>query len=291
MIDRVSPGQGINLSASRENRIAAAVEFVERLQREPMNLPKSKALESNYTLAKNSSATDIPMFGVVEAIESLFVPTDNLPQFQQGHPLKVNAPTSSAAGRFGIALEPIAAGKFGRVQFDGLVVCQVDITDPALTTAGEIVGDATKLRTSASGSARIITREAGSSGTKWALVHLGTGGGGDAESLFLVDPANTSLVGGSDPPQWYYHLLPGEINVATGVVTAISGGSAVKAWNLYEDQTNWGHGQPITLTNGATITPSKVLGPVRAKSTGQSNGGFQVWTFDLPCPADAGCGT
>ena len=286
---RVTPGEPWKPSASRENRVADAVEAIERIQRRLTGGSLTLAFDSNSTIAKNTDSTDIPMFGVVEVTGTVFVPSENVPGFQSQPAVTVRVPTSSTAGRFGIALEPIAAGSLGRVAFDGLVVAQVEITDPAVTFAREKVGSATELETSTTGTARIIARESASSGTVWALLQLGPGGGSGGDQLFLVDPTNTTSVGGSSPPQWYYHLLPAEINAATGVLTAISGATAAKGWNLWEDQDNYGHGQPLTTSSGATITPSKVLGPVHAKPTGLTNGGYDIYTFDVPCPADSEC--
>lgn len=286
-MERFSQGQPVRPSASRENRVSAGIEVIETMKRRLAGGGSSAPIDSNTLLAKNAGGDDVPMFGVVEIFDTLFVPSDNVVGFQNNRAVQVRVPTSATAGKFGIALEPIAAGKFGQVAVDGIAVAQVNITDPSGFVVGEVDGETNFLVTNASGTARILAREAGSSGVVWAIIQLGVAASSGAVERFLVDDTATTPVGGASPPQWDYSLLPSSIN-SSRVVSA-TGGAAVIGWNLYEDQANWGHGQSLALANGATITPSPVTGPVWAKWTGLTSGGTKIYEFDVACPTDVGC--
>lgn len=287
-MERFSQGQPVRPSASRENRVSAGIEVIETMKRRLAGGGSSAPIDSNTLLAKNAGGDDVPMFGVVEIFDTLFVPSDNVVGFQNNRVVQVRVPTSATAGKFGIALEPIAAGKFGQVAVDGIAVAQVNITDPSGFVVGEVDGETNFLVTNASGTARILAREAGSSGVVWAIIQLGVAASSGAVERMLIDDTATTLVGGSSPSQWTYSLQPSEID-ASRVVTATVGVDPVIGWNLYEDQTNWGHGQALTLANGATLTPSPVTGPVWARWTGLSIDGVKVYEFDKACPTDVGC--
>ena len=285
---RVSQGQPFRPSASVFNRTSAAVEEIERIA---LAIRRGKAggiRDRDMVIAKNGSGTDIPLFGVVGPTATLFTPSEALIAFQNDRAITIGVPAAATFGRFGIAIEPIAAGKLGRVVFSGMIVCQVEITDQNASEVAEIVGDVSKLRTAAHGTGRIIARESGTSGTKWALVQLGVG----REPGIRWKPTSTSLVGGSDPPKYKY-TLKRVVTAADGTISLPTGTEQVYAWNDWEDQANPWHGQSDTPGADTTITVAgPVQGPVRADFAGVFDGdGTPIYRFDAPNPMESACGS
>lgn len=283
---RVSQGQPFRPSASAMNRTAAAVEEIERIAGR-LGIGSAALRRNRDTiLAKNDSVTDIPMFGVVSPKATLFVPSENLGGFQNDRAIKIGVPSATTLGLFGIALEPIAEGRIGRVVFSGLVVVQVEITDPDAIEVAEVVGEVDRLVTAAHGTARIIAREAGDSGTVWALVQLGVG----RQVGIRWVPQSSSLVGGSDPAKYKYTLKRATSN-AFGTVAVASTAEVVYAYNDYEDQDNWGHGQSLAPGGATALTPGPVLGPVQATFADayDSDDGTPIYRFDAPCPMTSAC--
>lgn len=285
---RVAPGQPFRPSASAMNRTAAVVEDVEAWKR-TLGLGNLPAFSPPVIIdVKNGSGTDIPLYGIVEPSGCVFVPTDNLVSFQNRPAVVGAVPTAACMGRFGVALTPIAAGRVGQVLFSGLTVCQVDITDRNVNEVAEIVGDVSKLRTAAHGTGRIIARESGTSGTKWALVQLGVG----REPGIRWKPTSTTLVGGSDPPKYKY-TLKRVVTAADGTISLPTGTEQVYGWNDWEDQANPWHGQSDTPGADTTITVAgPVQGPVRADFAGVFDGdGTPIYRFDAPNPMESACGS
>jgi len=92
--------------------------------------------------------------------------------------------TAPAGGEsdFAITLEPIGDAAIGRARNMGLAWVKVDITVAAHRFASPKAGDTDKLLSGATGTARMLWQESGT-GTKWALVRLGTA---DSGGTFLA---------------------------------------------------------------------------------------------------------
>jgi hypothetical protein len=81
-------------------------------------------------------------------------------------------PTSADAAKFVILQSDAAADEVVEAVADGLCWCQVEIADPDHTRASAKDGSCAALISAKDGSATIEWREAGTSGTVWALVRL-----------------------------------------------------------------------------------------------------------------------
>ena len=119
---------------------------------------------------RNETGQDVPRFGVIGLYQSVFDPAQNLPNFQNTPVLRGVLPLPGKA--FGIADEPIAQGAIGSVVVAGCVICQVSVFDPdpdeavyAEPTQNNVVA----LRTYPGGTLRLIWREPGDTGDKWAV--------------------------------------------------------------------------------------------------------------------------
>ncbi|MCX7806289.1 MAG: hypothetical protein N3A38_14040 [Planctomycetota bacterium] len=83
---------------------------------------------------------------------------------------------SGAPTILGLLMEPIPAGKIGRVRIGGLSPARVYVTDEDHQFAAPVEGSPNYLLSAATGPFRIVHKESGT-GTKWAIVQLSAPGG------------------------------------------------------------------------------------------------------------------
>lgn len=280
---KVKPGDGINgLSAGDWNAFIDTARDVQRLRRVGAVPPPSERQQT--VKVRNIAASDIDMGGIVSLDAPIFGPSDNLAEFRHRFSFDASIPSAATKGRIGVAVEPIAQGRIGRVLTSGLAVCRVDVTDPTADYASESAGVHDRLLTSANGHARIVWRESGDSGLKWAIVWLSMVAPRIARPTHRIT-GSTVVISGSTP-QWRY-TIQAISGFAAGSWT--SSGPSLFAYNFAEDQTNYQHGQALVLGTGATLTPVAVQGPVIAHPTGLFEGPDEIYAFDMMNPMTAVC--
>jgi hypothetical protein len=121
----------------------------------------------------------------------LISPTDNEPEFLSRVALEVTLPSwPDDAGRFVILAEPLAAGEIGRAWASGVCQAWIDVTDEGHRFA-DIDDGSSVLVSRGTGAASILWKESGT-GTKWAIVRLGTCAG---------TASNPKILGPEDPDQ------------------------------------------------------------------------------------------
>ncbi len=134
----------------------------------------------------NDSGEDRNEFEILGIDEVLVKPENGLAEFLYSTPTFVGKTPSWSednpdnwthhVGRWAVLLEPIACGKIGKVRWHGVVPVTLEVITE-FDQRAEILdgdGDATKLRSGALGSARILWKESGT-GDKRALVSFGDG--------------------------------------------------------------------------------------------------------------------
>jgi hypothetical protein len=130
-------------------------------------------------LAQNSTTGTVNRWGVLSVAGVVFTPSgatgNATQQFQDQPVLSGGLPTGGSA--FVVAVEPIAAGKIGRVAVAGVVQAKINITDASHTFAAAKDGDLTQLASATSGEAQILWKESGTGTGKWAIVRFGGSGG------------------------------------------------------------------------------------------------------------------
>jgi hypothetical protein len=130
-------------------------------------------------LARNSTTGTVNRWGVLSVAGVVFTPSgatgSATQQFQDQPVLSGGLPTGGSS--FVVAVEPIAAGKIGRVAVAGVVQAKIDITDASHTFAAAKDGDLTQLASATSGEAQILWKESGTGTGKWAIVRFGGSGG------------------------------------------------------------------------------------------------------------------
>lgn len=176
---RIEPGQPLKtaISASAWNRAQDAADIV--LGQRPGFAAESEAASTTpYTavVVKNTTANDLPRWGVL-GITGIDVAPSAGPQFEAMPVLSGGVPTATTNEAFGIAVEPIRAGGYGRFAVAGVVQTRLEVISGSAGAAGPKAGSVAELQTGGFGAA-VLWRESGTGANKWALVRLGGGGGG-----------------------------------------------------------------------------------------------------------------
>jgi hypothetical protein len=130
-------------------------------------------------LAQNSTTGTVSRWGVLSVAGVVFTPSgatgSATQQFQDQPVLSGGLPTGGSS--FVVAVEPIAAGKIGRVAVAGVVQAKINVVSESDTFATAKDGDLTQLTSSSSGEAQILWKEPGTGASKWAIVRFGGSGG------------------------------------------------------------------------------------------------------------------
>ena len=183
----VIPGQRLQIAASQINALNA-------MMRGPSGFGDSAAEfgSAPYIMvyATNSTSATLARWGIL-AITGVAIAPQNTPggetaQFEQ-MPVLTGGTPSATTTAWCVAVEPIPAGKIGRVAVAGVVQCKVQVV------RGEdkfvACKDSTEeLLTSRYGDGFIIWKEPGTGAGKWALVRLASPG---MQSLKLGKIAST----------------------------------------------------------------------------------------------------
>jgi hypothetical protein len=287
MIRPRGPGDPMTIRASEWRSIASACEFTEAARRSgrPDGVP-SVARTSSTLRVRNSSGADLSIGHVVSIEAPLFTSADNLEGFKRQLAMVASAPSASSRGRIAIATEPIADGAIGRVIVSGIAVARLDVVDRNAWAAAPIVGETDRLQLVSRGPVEVLHRNAGDSGTVWAVIRIGAS---VTAAEWMV--ASAALIAGSSPSRWKYTIQRGTRNATTGEVTVEATGEVAYAYNDWENPTGWGHGQSLSPAGGMTLTPLPVEGPVPATFTGLYDpvDGKAIYRFDVACPMTSAC--
>lgn len=178
-LTNVRQGDKLRIPAATWNELLAVAQ-AERDREQSINDMLARALPAFGVLkVKNNSGSNAPRFGILGLETPIITPTANLDEFKQRLQMLGTTPTTAAhTGKFCILYEPLAPGAIGWAFVSGAAICQIDVTVDTHTNADVKDGDRTKLASAATGLASILWKESGT-GTKWALVRLGAGGGSD----------------------------------------------------------------------------------------------------------------
>lgn len=179
--NRIKPGplRG-QISARAWNRAQDAADIVLGDRYSQAGEPQADGPKP-YTpiLARNSTTGTVNRWGVLSVAGVVFTPSgatgNATQQFQDQPVLSGGLPTGGSS--FVVAVEPIAAGKIGRVAVAGVVQAKINVVSESDTFATAKDGDLTQLSSASSGEVTILWKESGTGAGKWALVRFGAGGG------------------------------------------------------------------------------------------------------------------
>ena len=170
----VNPGDPIRLAASQINGL-------NRLLTPNAGFGATAAGEPptpyTWVMAKNNTGAKVERWGVLAITGMDITPgssTNATGQFEQ-LPVVAGGTPSDTTTAWCVAVEPIAAGKVGRVAVGGVVQVKVDVADSAHTFA-RCKSSSSELKSTDNGEGLILWKQGTGSG-QWALVRLGNGRG------------------------------------------------------------------------------------------------------------------
>lgn len=180
---RVTQGSALEIPAAAWN---ACLDAAEAHKRGAVSLPDAVARQfrqADIVLVKNASGAAVSRFGVLGISGVIFTPSDSLAAFQNQVAFTGVTPSGdSHKGKFLVCLDPLNAGEVGRAWISGVCQCRVLVTDADHQFCEATAGDSTQLKSSKSGSARILYKPAGT-GSLWCTVRLGNAAGGGGTKL------------------------------------------------------------------------------------------------------------
>lgn len=138
--------------------------------------------------AKNSTSSTIARWGILAITGVEITPTSTsggaTAQFEE-MPVLTGGTPSATTTAWCVAVEPIAAGKIGRVAVAGVVQVKLDVTKAGDQYAA-CTASTSELKTGGTGGAEILWKQSGTGGGKWGLVRLGSGGHGGSVRLGTI---------------------------------------------------------------------------------------------------------
>lgn len=168
-------GQPIEaLSASTWKAHNRAARYVDGVTRDPASGKPSQLRSALVARVVNKTAQTLTRSQVVE-LDGGGVTLEAAASSQSTAQPAYAAVTPTDGGRIGVLatnLQPAAMGGAGRVAFQGLAICKVDIQNTEDITAGLVAGDYDKLRSGLAG-CEIVDTATDGTGEQWCLVRLG----------------------------------------------------------------------------------------------------------------------
>jgi hypothetical protein len=236
---RYQTGELFRVTQRTANAMVGAAEAFDRHALDPGQVATNPSyrFEGSIVVCRNDTGTDLVRFAVAGLDGALITPAQNLQEFQNYPRFSLAMPAvPTHVGRFGICVEPIAAGAIGIVLLAGVVPVQVFWNVPGHPPTGfvDVEAGQTYLAPSGLGAAQILWADTlspySSAGTVWALVRLGTGQNiltgtlhntlSDADGAALCDLVGAS--GQAVPGGPYYaHNLMGDAGPAGAPVVVM----------------------------------------------------------------------
>ena len=207
MARRVRPGEKLNITAAEYNRLLAAADAIARDRLSGGGGNRTHVRDAATVRVHYQSATTVPIGGIVGFNAPLGDPdVDNtaLARFVRDATIQSVRPIADEhTGRFGVAIEPIAEDKVGRVVFAGVVAARVNVQETWHQYADVADSGGTTLQSKPNGSAQILwRRDANQTGVQWAVVRVGK----PADPAFLVKVPSGGIPGRSGLSDWFRQL-------------------------------------------------------------------------------------
>ena len=172
---KVQAGQSLKIPAAAFNAFIDAAEDFRRRQESNTQTAQPQFRQAGIVRVKNASGADRERFEILGVDRPIFTPSDNLETFQNDVLLVGVQPVlEDHAGKFVVLLEPLASGQIGRAVVSGVCPVKIQVNEDSDKFAEVQDGNSHQLKSTGSGSATILWKEAGTGADKWAVVRLGS---------------------------------------------------------------------------------------------------------------------
>jgi len=164
------------MSAATYNKF---IDAAKASQQQKLDSANGGGFNSNTNIAyiRNDTGAAVGMFNILGVGNLVMSPSGATGQIQQNIVLACVSPSGGNVGNFVVTAEPISTGAIGHAYIDGVFPVQVNVSSGIVGASGDFAdvssGSLTALSTSASGSAKIMTRQGGA-GIQWALCRMAT---------------------------------------------------------------------------------------------------------------------
>ena len=152
----VIPGQRLQIAASQINALNAMMRPSFALDGAPEN---ATAWASNIILVKNTTSQPVPRFGVLSLGNPDVTPTNEKHAQFAADMVLVGGVPSGGSQNVGIAVEPIPAGKIGRMAIGGRFACKVKVLSDTHGYARGRANDVTQLISAECGPIRLLWKQ------------------------------------------------------------------------------------------------------------------------------------
>jgi len=207
---KVNPGDPFAIPARTYNAFIDAALAAKAGQFAPGGPVPTSGLPGGWCWVKNNSGAALDRFAVLGIDAPILAPSPYDEAFQNQVALAgVTSTSVSHTGNFVVLQEPLAAGALGLACISGVTVARVYVAGEGHRFADVKDGDATRLASGATGSARILWKESGT-GQVWAVVRLaGSACLGDASDPYEMLPAIADiLTPDAQTDTWDIHSQP-----------------------------------------------------------------------------------
>jgi len=190
-LTHVKAGDPLEIRAPIWNQMLDAARDA-RDRRHDASRPRSRELTGLPILIRNDSGSDLDRHEIIGITGCVFTSTDD--GFFERIVLTGDRPEAGThEGKFAVLDVAIPNGEIGRAVVDGVVACQINVTDSGHEYADISDGDSSTLASGSTGTAQILHIESGT-GDQWAIVRLmgavGGGSGGASDGRVKVDAAD-----------------------------------------------------------------------------------------------------
>lgn len=233
-------GEPFDFGAERQAAYTEAANYI-RARKLAQGNPAGVADRLSVVSVSNGTGSAFARFDAVTLGSPPGDPSTDFDAWANRIILSGTQPVTGDRGKFGVCLEPIASGATGYVVVAGVVPCQVSIpTNGAWIDWADIANASHDLELQPHGTARVIWRESGTTGTKWAYVQLGCDRGvvelkAVADGAITAGSSGTVSVydGGSDSS----YNVTAHLNWMHGSENVSSGKELLIRW--FEDEAKW----------------------------------------------------
>jgi hypothetical protein len=127
--------------------------------------------QSNLAKVRNQTGLDLDQFSVVGLASPIILPTDNALEFKRQVTFNGTLPSNTSAGRFGVTIQPIAAGAIGLAAIAGIVAVKLAVDGVPFACACPMDGQTGLLKAVPHGPVSVLWMES-TGAIRWSIIRF-----------------------------------------------------------------------------------------------------------------------